>query len=293
MSERVVIAIAQKGGVAAYADILRTVSRQQLRSAVTNGAVERVSRGVYALPALEESKRAAVVLGGAVSHRSAALHHGWSLRSAPERPEVIVPRSRDLPLARRRARTVRWRDLGQDVENGVTGPLRTVIDCARDLPLEESLAVADSALRSGALTSADLIEAAAGLPRTHRRRAALVLHEASAEAANPFESALRALAIEAVGRIFTPQVTLEVSDGEVTPDLVCPELRIVIEADSHEFHTSRSQIVKDCWRYNELLLAGWLVLRFAWVQVMFHQGWVRDTITRAVARSSPHRVAVR
>jgi hypothetical protein len=54
------------------------------------------------------------------------------------------------------------------VADGVTDPVRTVIDCARDLPFDEALAVADSALRSGKVGPDALRQAAARSPRTGR-----------------------------------------------------------------------------------------------------------------------------
>jgi hypothetical protein len=39
----------------------------------------------------------------------------------------------------------------------------------------------------------------------------------------------------------------------------------------------------DCRRYDELVIAGWLVLRFAWEHVMFEPEWVRHTIQGAIA----------
>lgn len=164
----------------------------------------------------------------------------------------------------------------------MTEPLRTVVDCARDLRLKEALAVADSALRHGAVTEADLRSAVHDLPRQGRAAAEVVLRHASGLAANPFESAPRALAIHAVGPMFEPQVRLTVGKTAMRPDLVCEELRIVLEADSFEFHTSRHRIVKDCHRYNELVLDGWLVLRFSWDHVMSHDAWVISVIERAV-----------
>ena len=170
-----------------------------------------------------------------------------------------------------------------DVQDSlVTTPIRTVVDCARDLPLTESLAVADSALRSGAVSIADLRSEVAGLARSGRAKASLVLTQASELAANPFESALRALVLEAVDSLFAPQVPLSVGGARIRPDLVCESLRIVVEADSHEFHTKRAQLVRDCWRYNELTLDGWLVLRFSWEHVMYEEAWVRSTLVRAV-----------
>ncbi len=278
-----VLALAQCGGWATRADQRTMVGRRQIDRAVTSGLIERVGRGRYTLPRFDIARGAASDLSAIVSHRSAALVHGWSVCSDPKRPELIVPRTRKVPPARRRGRDVRWRDVNADdvIDGYLTSAERTVVDCARDLPLTESLAVADSALRSGAVTAGGLIERLAELPRSNRRRAELVLRNATPLAANPFESALRALLLPQVQTSFEPQVRLTVAGEGIRPDLVDRRLRIVVEADSYAFHTKRTQLVRDCWRYDELILDGWLVLRFTWDHVMFQQDWVRATIAAA------------
>ena len=52
------------------------------------------------------------------------------------------------------------------------------------------------------------------------------------------------------------------------PDLVDDGLRIVLEADSFEWHGGRASLARDARRYNLLVVNGWVVLRFAWEQVM-------------------------
>lgn len=282
---RLVMIVAQYGGVISRANLSRHLSRRQIALALSTGALIRVGRGTYALPGLDDARIAAIRLSGVVSHRSAALAHGWPVRSQPARPELIVPSKRKVVPARRRGVDLRWRDLDPTdlVDGWVTGALRTVVDCARDLSLPEALSVADSALRSGAVTVAELHAAGCELPRAGRKQARLVLEAASALPANPFESSLRALVLDAVGPLFEPQPTITLRGGvEVHPDLGCRSLRIALEADSHEFHTSRSQIRRDCWRYDEFTLAGWLPLRFAWDHVMHQEEWVRDVVTRGV-----------
>ncbi|WP_170165751.1 hypothetical protein [Terracoccus luteus] len=46
----------------------------------------------------------------------------------------------------------------------------------------------------------------------------------------------------------------------IRPDLVDEQLRIVVECDSAEFHTSGRAIDKDCWRYTEPALARWFLV---------------------------------
>jgi len=55
-------------------------------------------------------------------------------------------------------------------------------------------------------------------------------------------------------------------------DLCYPAHRLVIEADSWEFHSTRDQFVLDRRRQNRLMLAGWTVLRFTWMQLV-REGW--------------------
>ncbi|MDN5766594.1 MAG: endonuclease domain-containing protein [Humibacillus sp.] len=67
-------------------------------------------------------------------------------------------------------------------------------------------------------------------------------------------------------------------------DLADPDLQIVLEADSFEFHAERRAFDRDCRRYDELTARGWLVLRFSWEQVMFEPAWVASMISLAVAQ---------
>lgn len=276
--------IAQCGGQATRRDLFGVMSGAQLTAAVRDGTLLRPRRGIYTLPGLDHAVEAANRLNGVASHRSAALLHGWGVLHAPGRPEVTVPRHRRVTPARRTGVRLHWRPLDHDdVDEVRTTPVRTVLDCAAELDLPEALAVADSALRRGDLTVPDLTAALAALPRLHRRRAARIVTQASEDAANPFESGLRGLAIDATGAIWSPQQTVRLRGGaERHADVGCPELRIALEADSHEFHKTRADVRRDCRRYDEMILAGWLVLRFAWEDVMFDPDWVMEVIAWVV-----------
>lgn len=281
--------IAQAGGSATRQELRPALRGRPLTRAVRSGEILRVRRGIYTLPALDASLEAGLRTNGVVSHRSAALLHGWGVLHAPKQPELTIPRHRRVEAGRRRQVHARWRTLDpQDMDDSCTTPLRTVVDCAADLPLPESLAVADSALRSGKVTAQELADAT--VPRIGRSRAGRALALASAEAANPFESGLRAFAVEATDGVWTPQQPITLRDGVVLhADVGCAAVRVALEADSHEFHKSRSDIIRDCHRYNEMTIAGWVVLRFAWEHVMFHPDWVREVIAWVVAVRSAHK----
>ena len=246
------------------------------------GEVVRLTRGRYALPTASEARRTAGELNGVVGLRSAAAHHGWPMKAQPERPEVVVPRNRKVTAARRGGVRVLWIDLADDqVADGVTTPLRTVVDCARLLPFDEALAIADSALRSGDVTREELDDASvrgAGAGAVRR-----VLRHADARAANPFESVLRALCLES-GLAVEPQGEVVLGPDVIHPDLVCRDRRAVVEGDSWTWHSTRKAHTRDCARYNLLTVHGWVVLRFTWEQVMLDQGYVRWVLARLAER---------
>jgi very-short-patch-repair endonuclease len=161
--------------------------------------------------------------------------------------------------------------------------VRTVVDCARDLPFDEALCVADSALRSGDVSKRELVEAADVLRGPGSRRAREVAESASAKAANPLESILHAICRGIDGLSVVQQLLIYESEGNAEVDLADQALRLVIEAEGYESHGTRAGFDKDCRRYTVLATAGWLVLRFTWTQVMFEPEWVAARIEQAVA----------
>jgi len=184
---------------------------------------------------------------------------------------------------RRTGKRVCWRDLPAGAVAGrVTSRLQTVLDCARDLPFDEALAVADSALREGELTREELLAGARTSPSRGRQRALRVAGAADDRAFNPFESVLRACAIEA-GLRLRPQLEISSHGLRCTPDLVDPERRLVVEAESFAWHGDRRGLRKDCRRYTLLALGGWRVIRFSWEDVILQPAYVRGCL-RELAR---------
>lgn len=278
---RVDAVLTKLGGVSDVTTLLTFTSRRRLDKAVASGRVVRDARGRYALPGVDESRRAAARLNGVLCLDSAARFHGWGLKHQPATPAVAVPRNRKVTAERKGDARVFYLAL-TDEERGLqaTSALRTVLDCAARLSFDEALAIADSALRAEALGKAELLEAASSQPKRHRPRCVAVAQAADGRAANPFESVLRAIALDVPGLEVEPQFWIE----ERRVDLADPRLGLVIEADSFEFHGQRRQLKRDCERYNALALAGWVVLRFAWEHVMFEPDYVRSVLVGAVSR---------
>ncbi len=261
--------------------IVRRVPRGDLERAVAAGDVVRDARGRYSLPHTDGNLRVAARLGGTLSLTTAALAHGWAVKTVPDLPHLTVSRGRKVGTVH--DAHVHFAELAANqVLDGVTCEEVTLADCLRLLPFDEALAVADSALREG--VDPGVLRRIGDQARgPGSRQVARVSREASPLAANPFESTLRAISLDVAGLSVVPQVTIRERGLTARPDLVDEGLRIVLEADSFEWHGGRSALTRDARRYNLLVVNGWLVLRFAWEQVMHEPGYVREVLVAAVA----------
>ena len=222
--------------------------------------------------------------------RSAAQRHGWGQKLVPKLPDVTFPRSRHLPPSARRIVVPHWSDIkAEDIDNGVTGVRRTLVDCMRMLPLDESVPIVNSALRAGDVTLRELREIARSMKGRGRARAMAVAAMATARPANPYESTLYAIASTVPGLNPRPQFAIRVSaTQELHPDLADPDLGIIIEAESFAWHGQTAALTRDCVRYNFFATHGWLVVRFSWHQVMFEAAYVHRVLTDLVALVRRH-----
>lgn len=273
---QVVEVLLRAGGVMPTRLLIEFTSRQRVRTAVASGAAVRVGSST-ALPTVDRALRAANTVNGYLSHLSAAAHHGWELKNPPDRPEVVVPRGRRIDGRHRRTAVIRTRR-ELHLEAPATSRIQTVIDVALDHPFDEALAVADSALRHG-VRHDDLVEAALRL-HSGRTRVLRVVENATAAADNPFESVLRAIALDVSGLNLVPQVWIH---DDARADLADAKLRLIVEADSFGFHSSRAALRRDIERYNDFAQRGWLLLRFSWEHVMLAPEYVRSQLEQVVA----------
>lgn len=276
-------ALGRMGGIATRRALLRACTRQELDRALEVGDVVKLLRGRYALPDVGSAREAAHRANGVVSHRSACLEHGWELKTVPRRPEVTVPRHRRLTKSRRAGTDVTWADLtDRDIDGIATSRDRTLADCLRRLPWDEALTIADSALRHGfsPLRLKMLAAKARGPGSAQMRR---VAREATQQAANPFESVARAIGLDVEGLDLRPQVSIYEPELLGRPDLVDTRLRILVECDSFEWHSSREALERDARRYTRLAVAGWIVIRLTYDDVMRNPAYVREVLMDALA----------
>lgn len=273
-------ALLEAGGIAPASVLMRVASRHELRSAIREGCAVRIGRGRYSLPDADEHRSHAVALAGALCLLSAARHWAWSVKLPPERPQITVPRGRKVAAKRRAGVDLRWGSITpEELAAGVTSKVRTVLDCARFLDTDVALAVVDSALRDG-LSKTELLLACARLPRTGRAKAFRVIELGDVRAANAFESVLRAVLEGVPGAHFEPQIWIS-RIGRA--DLVDRVRRVVVEADSFEFHSDSAALNRDMERYNAFLGEGHVVLRFGWRHAMFEQDYVREVVSAVIA----------
>ena len=203
------------GGVAGRASLVALTSRAEVDRALRDGTVVRDGHGRYALPVADGALRAANALDGLVSHRSAALLHGWELKTMPPEPDVLVPKNRKVTASRRAGVALHRGRPEPHRGRRVTTVERTLVDCLRTLPFDEALAVADSALRHESVSAARLRSAADGVRGPGAARCRRVARHADGLAANPFESVLRAIALDVPGLDVRPQV--EISERGFSP----------------------------------------------------------------------------
>jgi len=71
-------------------------------------------------------------------------------------------------------------------------------------------------------------------------------------------------------------------------DFLYEHARIVIEVDGHRSHSTREQLAADAARANELQLAGYVVLRFTYDDVVRRRDHVIATIRAALASNTRH-----
>ena len=222
---------------------------------------------------------------------SAAVVWGLPLPSdPPERPVVVRPRTTARPQhGRRGATTVRraWLSTEQTTLGPqgipVTTPGRTFVDCARELGVPWSLALADAARRTTGCSVAELlmdVDRHPTAPGHGRARRVALLAEHLVE--SPLESLARGVQLE-LG-LPRPQVQAWVGeDGpEVRVDMLVAEFATVVEADGRlkyeGVRARRGQVWADKLRQDRLLDLGYDCHRFVAADLSRSQAWGRSLL---------------
>jgi hypothetical protein len=276
------------------------IAYSTVRRGIEAGEIVEVEPGVLALRDWPDSYlrrvRAVVMSTGAVaSHWSAMsvlrLSHDHRDLHATQRPSggvvhVIAQRSvgtlrhktvvHRLPLVLDEVRSI----------NGilVTNVQRTCADLLAMLPLDQARPLAFRARQQRWLDSDDIDRA---IQRRGRTRGVGTLRElrpifdanAHSVAEWMFADVMRAAPeIE-----WDANVPIRGASGErYVLDGVVRGMKLGIEIDGRAFH-SRERFAQDRRRQNDLVAAGWTIIRFTWDDLVHHQDRVRDTVRTTAA----------
>jgi hypothetical protein len=273
----------------------RTISRR-LASARLIG----IAPGVLALPGVIHSERglllaAASAIGAVVSHQSAARLHGLDIldertvsvtvpiRRTNRFHSVVIHESTDLEAVE----TTYVDGLP------VTDPPRTLIDLASIVRRRQLADLVDQAVRMR-LTTYDLVGvrlerlARRGKPGVVKLRGVL---EARLDLAMEPDSTLEMRVVRVLlgGGLPLPTTQfrppwLRHSNGRV--DLAYIDNRVIVEADGRRWHNSPEAFQLDRQRDNLAQLAGWIILRFTWDDIVKRPSYVIATVRDALNRTS-------
>lgn len=262
-----------RGGIA-HSTTLRDAgySKHRITAAVATGALLRVRRSWLATPDADAAVIAAAELGGRLTCVSAARRRGLWIPHAPPSPHVAVPRTSSatatagihlhwaqgpVPLAR---------------TDPTDHPLNLLFHAARCLPRRDALAVWESAFRTGLVAP----EVAARV-RWRSVRAAELASLAGSLSDSGVETVFAALMRDS-GVLLRQQVWV---DGHPLDGLIGE--RLAVQIDGFAFHQARDRR-RDLRADARLALRGFTVLRFDYAQVLFDDGYVRETVMLAIAQ---------
>jgi hypothetical protein len=283
------------------------VGREQLRRLCRDRVLRRMLQGVYSSVHLTDdlSLRAAAVAlvlppGAVLCRRSAAWLRGIDLRCPGESPlpaEVLVGTQVDPPRrpgVKAYQSTLRDEDVETVGGLPVTSGVRTAADLARYRPRTEGVVALDALAHAGHCR-VDEVAALGSTLRGRRgvRQLRLVVSLADPRAESPMETRTRVLIVEA--GLLRPEVQYEVLDewGQVIArlDLAYPHCRLGIEYDGRIAHTGLLEFNRDRERQNELLGAGWTLLRFVARDVLWRPQYILRQVESHLAAHATLRTA--
>ncbi len=293
------LATAHEGVFTSAEAVASGLSNDEVLTLVGRGTVVRIHRGVYAFtvagarPTFTQLARAAcAATGGVASHWTAAKLHG--LREAPERPiHVSISRQsrRRSPVGVTVHRTLLGRRTSpRPGDPPLTPPGRTLVDLAGIGVDERALHRFVNVLMSSRITTLDSLSASvgrcAGVPGVQHARAVL------RDIGGPLDSVLedQFLGLLRDWRLPSPMTQYPVAVGgrHYRLDFAWPDEQLIVEVDSYAHHSSREDFERDRLRENDLVSAGWVVLRVTSRQIeagaVRLRGQLEDLLARRVER---------
>lgn len=281
----------------------------QMRSLVRSGELVRLRYGVYATkravvsaegdPRRGHALRAAAVIAAVgrdtvASHHSAAAIHGIDLLNHPG-PTVTLtcPPSRRSSRLRSAGVLLQAAELPADHVTsrfgiGVTTAPRTVVDLARTSSFMAAVVAADSALRAGLTTAAELAAMCGACRQWPGVKQARKVAE--------FSDGLAESVLESCARVVFHQLKLEPPELQVTirgdgflyrVDFCWPHHRTIAEADGLAKYASKNDILAQFRRDRLLRDTGYKVVHFIWRELFESPQLVVARIRAAFSSPTP------
>jgi very-short-patch-repair endonuclease len=231
--------------------------------------------------------------GTILSHHTAAAI--WNLRPAADDGivDVMTLRRQTGHPAGVRVHCTRHllpRDVRVYQRLPVTSPARTLLDIAELVTTRELERALDEALVLKIVRIAQIVDV---LGRAAGRRGFPVLRELlgrrTTSTLTRSEAEERFLALIRAADLPEPEVNVRLNGFLV--DFAWRDLRVVIEIDGYQFHTSRSAFDRDRRKDGVLKGAGWEVLRFSRDQVKFEPYAVLARVVQTLALAAGRQAA--
>lgn len=246
---------------------------------VAAGRWERARAGIYVVGAAPttwtQRAMAAVLAAGEptlASHRTAARLWGHLDRSGPI--EVLVPNERRVRLhgvVAHRTRTLGPADASQRDGVPCTSLERTLVDAAAHADSGLVGRWIDLGMRDHGLEIGDVVARVSELTVRGRHLPSSIIEALAlrSDDGDPGRSALESRVLEALRRAEMPMPArqhpfLRADGRRGFIDLAYPHAMLAIELDGWAEHGLRAAFDADRVRGNELVLAGWRLLRFTW-----------------------------
>ncbi|GAA1756288.1 hypothetical protein GCM10009712_01540 [Pseudarthrobacter sulfonivorans] len=165
---------------------------------------------------------------------------------------------------------------------------RTVLDCARILPLEQAAVIGDHALCKGARIDSMRRLLEESPVKRGSRRALDLLAVLDGRSESVGETRTRLLLRSLGLTMFIPQFEIPTALGRFRADFADPESRVVIEFDGRgkytDYKPTDEVLLAERSRENALIEEGWLVLRVEWNHLA-HPGELCRRIATIMDRS--------
>ncbi len=279
-------------GYVTTAALLEVMTRQQLDVQVRKRRLIRVWRGVYATAEPDFTGRLTALdayLGQAAvaCMGTAASLYGFDTEGT-EAIHVLDPGIRLRPTTGLMVHQRQCAPLQRVQGRLATAPAWTAVEVARELWRPRALATLDAALNSGVCTPADLDLAV----RRQRGRRGIVtvrglLQLADGRAESPMESETRLVMIDRGLPHPELQYVIRGSAAQTwRVDFAWPEHRVAAEYDSVDWHSGRTEMLRDKSRYAAIQQLGWTIIPIVVTDVRLHPDQLVDRIHDHLSRAA-------